>query len=317
MRTTSALIVLAVLGTTLVGCSAVNQPCEPENHAGAASSVVEATGRLGAEPKTDFPTPLVTDGAQVSTIHTGTGRVVRYGDVAALDVTVYLGATGETLTATEYSKTGSFLQKAGAKGQILSHAVACRTVGSRLAYTTTIGSFFGAGAGAQAGVSDKATIVAIVDVMRAYAGKATGRNVPGMNGMPAVTLTPAGRPGISVPNEKAPTDLRISTLKQGSGREVKKGDTVLVNYTAVDWDAKTVDGTSWDDDVPVAVVAESVKDHADGVAPGWAKALIGSRVGSQVVVVIPPKENSSDAQVPQNVSADSTMVIVFDVLGIQ
>jgi peptidylprolyl isomerase len=51
--------------------------------------------------------------------------------------------------------------------------------------------------------------------------------------------------------------------------------------------------------------------------PGFAKALIGQRVGSQVIAVIPPKDGYPTGQAPTTVPDGSTMVFVFDILGIE
>jgi peptidylprolyl isomerase len=49
--------------------------------------------------------------------------------------------------------------------------------------------------------------------------------------------------------------------------------------------------------------------------PGFAEALDGKTVGSQVLVVIPPDQGYGDqAQGP--IPADSTLVFVVDILGI-
>ncbi len=51
--------------------------------------------------------------------------------------------------------------------------------------------------------------------------------------------------------------------------------------------------------------------------PGLAEALIGQNVGSQVIVAIPPEQGYPEDQRPATIPEGSTMVFVFDVLGIE
>jgi peptidylprolyl isomerase len=54
----------------------------------------------------------------------------------------------------------------------------------------------------------------------------------------------------------------------------------------------------------------------EGLIEGFATALIGQKVGSQVIAVIPPDLAYGSAGT-QSVPAGATLVFVFDVLGIQ
>ena len=53
----------------------------------------------------------------------------------------------------------------------------------------------------------------------------------------------------------------------------------------------------------------------DGVVPGFAKALEGQTVGSQVLVVVPPDEGYGDKE-QNGIPAGSTLVFVIDILGL-
>ena len=51
------------------------------------------------------------------------------------------------------------------------------------------------------------------------------------------------------------------------------------------------------------------------VIPGFADALIGQQVGSQIGVIIPPSQGYGD-QGNSQIPADSTLFFVIDVLGV-
>jgi peptidylprolyl isomerase len=118
---------------------------------------------------------------------------------------------------------------------------------------------------------------------------------------------PDGRPGIIVPDTEPPTDLVVQTLIKGNGEEVTGDAPVRVHYTGLTWADGTVFDTTWD--------AEPKSIDLDTMLPGFAEALIGQTVGSQVLVVIPPDQAYGD-QAQGQIPADSTLVFVVDILGI-
>lgn len=76
-------------------------------------------------------------------------------------------------------------------------------------------------------------------------------------------------------------------LKQGDGPTVASGDFVIVQYRGVTWaDGKEFD-SSWKRGAPAQF-------QTTGVVTGFKKALEGQKVGSQVLVVIPPAEGYGD-----------------------
>ena len=95
-----------------------------------------------------------------------------------------------------------------------------------------------------------------------------------------VVRAPDGRPGIIVPDGEAPTEVIVQTIKKGDGPVVTGDEPVRVHYTGVLWDDRTVFDTTWDGD-PASLTL-------DAVVPGFAQALEGQTVGSQVMVVVPP-----------------------------
>jgi len=150
--------------------------------------------------------------------------------------------------------------------------------------------------------------VAVVDVRKVYLPKADGADQFNVGqGLPSVVRGPDGRPGIIVPDAAPPSELVVQTLKKGDGPTVTGDAPVRVHYTGVTWDDRAVFETTWD--------AEPQSVDLETMIPGFAEALDGQTVGSQVLVVIPPDQGYGDqAQGP--VPADSTLVFVVDILGI-
>ena len=159
------------------------------------------------------------------------------------------------------------------------------------------------------------SIVAVVDVRRAYLARADGRDQVMAGGLPAVVLGPDGRPGISLPDNDPPTALRVADLKAGSGAVVRRGDTAVIHYTGIVWKPGdpsngTVFASTWSQQQPAAVAVATGQQ----LVPGLVTALTGQRVGSQVLAVIPPAQGFG-SQGQSSVPSGATVVYVVDVLG--
>ena len=324
LRKLPAFIAAAGLLVSLSACAsgpASTDGCSPAIRSGSNAALVSADGTFGKDPKATFPTPLVsTKSSQVHVISDGdgNGKRVAPGAATAVQLTIYDGATGAALIATSYDSSGalfSAIDSTPAFGTIAQ----CARVGSRVAAVGTAGDLIGDGAIQQNKLPLTAsdTVVIVVDVQSVYLGKANGADQILNAGFPSIVLAPDGRPGFTFANPTPPTALMIETLKAGDGATVKKDDKVVLNYTGVLWDTKKVFDSTWTRGTPAVLAATSLDGSNGGIVPGFAKALIGQRVGSQVIAVIPPKDGYPAGKAPSSVPDGSTMVFVFDILGIE
>lgn len=316
VRKISALVIAAGLAASLSACATgteASSSCDTLYPSGDSSSLVSATGAQGVLPTVDFPTPLVTDGTQSTTTVTGTGAVIADNWVADYTMSVFDAKTGATLISPE----GIYRAPVSAEGNPFSEAVKCQTVGSRLAITGTYGDFFG---GAPDGSTVDDTAVIILDITDGFYGKADGVDQPAEPGLPSVVTAPNGNPGITVPHAKAPKTLVSDVLKQGDGATVAEGDTVTLNYLGVVWDDAnpTVFAQTWDN-IPTTVEAKEF-DATDGsgLLPGLTDAVIGAKVGSQVIVVVPSEQSFQDptvqATAEDTAPTGATRIYVVDIL---
>lgn len=310
LLSTAALV--TVLASSLTACSGIPGfgGCERPIASGDASELVEATGSFGSKPTVDFPTPLIATAPQQSVIIAGEGDPIPNRGTVDFEVTLLLGETGEQVTASAYDGT-SLLRVAGLP-DALSQSMECAQVGERYALTTTTADAFGVGALADAGISDDATLVLVVDVIEDFLGKADGINQLPQDGMPAVVTAPNGTPGITVPVADAPTEERVSLIKAGGGAKVAEDDQVVLHFSAWTWPAPGEDPAAVDSTWKGAPIIE---DAAGRLAPGVLEKVVGTQVGSQLLVVI-PASTAYPGAVPSNVDSSSTLIFVVDVLGI-
>jgi FKBP-type peptidyl-prolyl cis-trans isomerase len=321
VRTASALVVTSALVSSLVACSGpLNAAdCTPVVPTGDAAGYVEATGAFGSQPEVDFPTPLSTDGVQTSVIDAGEGEPIGAGQIVDFQVSLFNGQDGELITASAYSDDEAPLRRtAGSEIDLLGLALQCAQVDSRIAVTGTIEDVFGAGALDPAlGLADDDAIVMVLDVQAAYLGRATGVPQLGAAGIPAVVTAPNGQPGVTIPDEQPPTELRSHTLVLGQGAEIEEGDRVVLHYTGLLWSTTSIFDSSWDRGAPATFTITSFENDPNGVVPGLADGLVGRTIGSQVIVVIPPEFGYPVGQAPATIPDGSTMVFVVDLLGIE
>ena len=126
---------------------------------------------------------------------------------------------------------------------------------------------------------------------------------------PTVTGAYDHSPTITFPNSAPPKSLVVKVLRSGNGPVVAKKDCIVVNYVGRIWRGKVFD-TSYNRQlagVPIGV---------GQVISGWDDGLVGKRVGSRVLLVIPPKYGyGSKGQSSAGITATDTIVFVVDIVS--
>lgn len=306
-----AVLGLAALG--LVGCSASGSAgcSRPVTSDSATLGLISVSGAADAVPDVSVHTPFHTARTQFEDVMTGTGTPITASDqLVVLDVSLTSGATGENLVTTPYDGDLSRVFPLSQWVQTFpafTDALHCATEGSRVVVALAPDDVDSQTA-ASLGLTQGESSVAVVDVRKVFLPKADG--TPEFNdahNMPTVVRAPDGRPGIIIPDADAPKDLVVQTLLKGSGPVVTGDAPIRVAYTGVTWADRSVFDTTWGDE-PKSVTLDSV-------VPGFASAIKGKTVGSQILVVVPPAQGFGD-QEQGGVAKNSTLVYVIDILGI-
>lgn len=161
---------------------------------------------------------------------------------------------------------------------------------------------------ANAGATDTPPALVVADVIEVPETRAVGAEQESTQSLVTVTDAAEGAPQISiVEGAAAPTELVLETRKLGTGDVVAEGSSVVVQYTGVLFATGEKFDSSWDRGTPAQF-------STTGVVDGFAQALLGQTVGSQVVAVIPPALGYGD-QASDTIPAGSTLVFVVDILG--
>jgi peptidylprolyl isomerase len=311
-KTTALIAVIALLGslTACAGGSSVNG-CTPVLSSGTASSVITATGKFGAAPKVSFPTPLYSKTTQESVLIAGHGQPIQNGQPVVVEATILNATSGAVLQQTSYAATGGSLLTAGTSSfPAVSEGLRCATIGSRVAVIGSPKDSHQGQADPTNGIKANDSFIYVIDVKKAFMAKANGADQVPQNGMPAVVTAANGTTGVTVPHTAPPKTAQVSVLKQGTGAKVKNGYFAVVQYTGVSWTDNSLFDSTWS-----THQASVLQIGSQSVSAGLSKALLGKRVGSQVLAVLPPKD-ATVADGSGKAPAGATAIYVVDILGI-
>lgn len=132
--------------------------------------------------------------------------------------------------------------------------------------------------------------------------------------LPEVKGAYGEKPKVTVAKGSKPAKkLESTTLSEGDGPKVKKGDLLVADYLGQVYKGGKVFDNSYDRGSPAAF---TLKSGPGGVISGWVKALTGVNVGSRVLLVAPPKDGYGDQGNPQaGIKGSDSLVFVVDVIA--
>jgi FKBP-type peptidyl-prolyl cis-trans isomerase len=131
---------------------------------------------------------------------------------------------------------------------------------------------------------------------------------PNANASVKVTGTFGTTPVVKIPKLDANNKLTVKTVIQGTGPIVTKSDAMAANFVLYFWD-----GTS--SSLKANTFTQNPTVIGGTMLPGLQTALIGQKVGSRILAVVPPADGygtSGDSQL--GITGTTTLVFVIDVL---
>ncbi len=117
-------------------------------------------------------------------------------------------------------------------------------------------------------------------------------------------------PKVSIPKVKGTGALLTKTLIQGTGSALTSTEGMVGNYVAYDWSGTTSKllGSSYTQGSPSLFVGQ--------LLPGLEKALVGQKLGSRVLAVIPPADAfGASGNSQQGIGGSDTLVFVIDMIS--
>ena len=325
----------------LVGCSSNDSSEKPRpdgwhrplavpsvpTHAQAVPAVVRTdailptvSGKFGSPATISVPKSAPSGKFVVAPQTQGPGPAAHTGDVAVVRYTAKVWRTGKALPGS-YDKGARpqvFAVGRGATLPALDRAVQGQRAGSRVLVVAPPAAAYGTTGSAQLKVTGKDTLVYAVDILNVIGAHAT---VPGeqksvSDDLPEVHMNRGdGTATLTVPDRPAPKGLVVKGMVDGTGPVVKAGQTLVLQHSSAAWEA-----ARGKDEADLFL-----SSHADGgplpvvigrgnVIAGWDRALVGQRVGSRVLAVI-PANLAYGPHPPKGLAPDATVISVLDILA--
>lgn len=266
---------------------------------------ITVTGERLSEPKVTFKAPFAIDKTRVQVLKAGTGAKAAANSYVTVHYYGVDGRTGKVFDQSYSRKAISTFPldqvitgfKLGLTGQ---------SEGSRVLIAMPGTDGYDAAGGSQNGtIAVGDTLVFVVDLIAVSVDQPSGKVVPAPAGGPSVTGGAADKPVVTIPSTPAPAVMKASTLIEGTGVTVAKGDEIRVRYVGYSW--KT--GKLIDDQF-----ATASDGKLSSTIPGWQSGLVGKKVGSRVLLVLPPESGYPQGSNNPPVEAGDTVVYVVDLL---
>ena len=191
--------------------------------------------------------------------------------------------------------------------------LALAACGSSSTPTSTSSSTSGAPASsgaASSGTSGSASSSAAADLGPSVpAATVVAPAVPASE-LPTASGTFGQKPTLTFPKSTPPPSLQRKILSEGTGPVTVKGDYLVTNYLGQIWGGKVFDN-SYDRK------ATSTFQIGEGkVVPGWDVALTGVKVGSRVLLSLPPADGYGSAgSSGAGIKGTDTIVFVVDIVS--
>jgi len=310
---------LAACGGTDSGSD--SQATSSESSAGASTtgelSEVSFSGDVGDSLKATWSSKVEEpESTTVTTLVKGTGDAVADGDTVSTFLWVGNGSTKEDVYSDYDNGAPESIANGDQLSEVFKQLFSDATYGSRVAAVTTASELFGASAeNNQLGVGATDTLVIVADLVEKQEESPTPTDDTAHDASPdsqPSVVEKDGKPtgldfsGIDEPALDTPVQRVV--IAEGTGAAVKSSDTVKVNYLGSTYDAKQPFDESFS--------GQPLTSPLSGLIQGWTIGLTDVKVGSRVLLQIPPAYGYG-AQGSGSIPANSTLWFVIDVLAVQ
>lgn len=259
-------------------------------------------------------TPLTVSATTRRIVAAGSGPLSGPDSLVSAHLSVSLGSTGQQLDSTY--RLNEPVKLAISNPETIAGLLTGLTgvqARSRVLVAIPPEEAYGSQGNPQVGISGTETLLVLADIVAVATplSQAEGTTVAPPAGLPTVTFDAGTGPTVTIPSGASPpTDTVAQLLVEGSGPPLASGQMVSVHYTGVLWKDGSVFDSSWAKKQPFAFPLGEGQ-----VIPAWDAQLVGKKVGSRVLLVVPPKDGYGDAGSPPKIAGTDTLVFVIDILG--
>jgi peptidylprolyl isomerase len=251
----------------------------------------------------------------VTTLVEGTGDAVAEGDTVTAFLWVGNGSTEKDVYSDYDNGAPASVPNTEQAGEVFRQLFADQTYGSRVAAVTTATELFGEAAEDNGlGVGAEDTVVIVADLVEKQATAPTPTDDKVHDTTPDTQPTvvekdgePTGLDFSGIEEPELDTPVQRVVLDPGTGAAVKASDVVKVDYLGATYDAEAPFDESY--------TSEPLTSPLSGLIPGWSIGLTGVKIGSRVLLQIPPAYGYG-AQGSAAIPGNATLWFVIDVIGV-
>ncbi|WP_275005976.1 FKBP-type peptidyl-prolyl cis-trans isomerase [Promicromonospora iranensis] len=274
-------------------CAPASLPVDvgPAPTSSASQAPLQVTGTSGAPPTLEYEQPFAVVAPASRTVWPGTGDVLERDDPVLLNLYAQDGRDGTELQNTFRTAPVAYTMTEPSLGNSLFEALEGKRAGTRLLLMEE---------------QDGVPVLLVADVLPARASGVEAA-APGKS-LPQVRLDDLGAPTVRIPRGvEPPSELVVHPLIRGSGQQVRAGQILTVEFTAVRWSDGEVVDTTWTE----GTSPQSAEIGIGRLVEGWDQGLLEQTVGSQVMLVVPPQDGHANTT---SRLAGETLVYVVDIL---
>jgi peptidylprolyl isomerase len=257
------------------------------------------------------------DEATVTTLVKGDGDTVADGDTVSTYLWLGNGTTQKEAYSDYTNGAAESLPNDGQLGAPFDDLFKGQTYGSRVAAVLPASDLFGTQGNEQLGIGADDTLVVVADLVEKAEESPEPSDDKAHDAEPSTqpsVVEEGGNPtGLDFSGIEEPaldTPVQRVVLKEGDGAAVKASDTVEVNYLGSTYQADAPFDESYSKGQPLT-------SSLDGLIKGWSIGLTGVKVGSRVLLQIPPSYGYGAQGSGDSIPGNATLWFVIDVISVK
>jgi peptidylprolyl isomerase len=313
LRRLPTVLLPLVLLTGLAACGDANDGASSSSSGSGALEAVTISGEPGAAPKVSWEGEMSSDKLETEVLEEGDGAEVEDGDKVFTHIWIGNGFTQKKSFSTYDQKKPELVTVDENLIPVFGKAMQGQKLGSRVAVTAPADEAFGPQGNPQLNIANKDAVLVIVDLIsiQEVLDGPQGSEQKAPAWAPGLTekdgnVTALDFAGAPRPDGK----LRSAALIEGDGAVVKSGQTITVDYLGQVYRGKKPFDESFSKEPASFAIGTG------GVIPGWDKTLVGAKVGSRVMLAIPPKDGYGEAgNESAGIKGTDTLYFVVDILS--
>ncbi|RLV47852.1 hypothetical protein D9V37_17180 [Nocardioides mangrovicus] len=313
-RPATVLLSAVVILPFLAGCGSSSAKKGSGTTTAGHLDAASITGAVGEKIEVTWRKKLTTPAsAKVTTLVKGKGAKIATGDTVSAYLWIGDGTTKKVAYSDYTNGSAESIPTAQLSG-VVAKLFENATYGSRVAAVTTATDLLGSSSGnSDLGIGASDNLVVVADLVKKVATSPTpsddqAHDVPASQ-LPKVVSTkgkPSGLSWTGIAKPSLTTPVQRVVLKKGTGAVVKATDTVTVNYLGETYQATTPFDQSY--------TKTALTSSLSNLIQGWKIGLSGVKVGSRVLLQIPPGYGYGAEGSGSTIPGNATLWFVIDVV---